>query len=221
MAVSNKNVATLPTASDRESVALLKPIRTILLTFHIESLSPLIQHRWSEKSLQQMRDKHQKKTGNTREKRDPEAEYKAAMYRDEDGAYGFPLHAMSSALLEAAHKDIGITKKNVSKAGFFSRPPRGGADNIVPMTCSEPWQREDHVRLSMNSTDLRYRPQFDEWGAELTVTIDIELLHKDDFITLINRAGFGVGIGEWRPEKGGEYGRFEIDTSKEMTEITL
>jgi len=29
--------------------------------------------------------------------------------------------------------------------------------------------------------------------------------------TLIDRAGLSVGIGEWRPEKGGEYGRFKID----------
>jgi hypothetical protein len=28
---------------------------------------------------------------------------------------------------------------------------------------------------------------------------------------MIERAGFGVGIGEWRPEKDGDYGRFRVD----------
>ena len=35
----------------------------------------------------------------------------------------------------------------------------------------------------------------------------------ESLINLINRAGFGVGIQEMRPEKGGTYGRFKIDTS--------
>jgi len=30
-------------------------------------------------------------------------------------------------------------------------------------------------------------------------------------VKLVDCAGLTVGIGEWRPEKGGEYGRFRIN----------
>jgi hypothetical protein len=43
------------------------------------------------------------------------------------------------------------------------------------------------------------------------------LLQRDDVLALVDRAGFGVGICEWRPEKGGEFGRFEIDQNVPVT----
>ena len=48
---------------------------------------------------------------------------------------------------------------------------------------------------------------------DLEIEIAAELMRVEDLVALIERAGFGVGIGEWRPEKGGEYGRFAIDPS--------
>jgi hypothetical protein len=65
----------------------------------------------------------------------------------------------------------------------------------------------------MGKTDLRYRPEFRDWAVRITMTFDSEMLRVDDIMSLVNRAGFGAGIGEWRPEKGGDYGRFEIDES--------
>jgi hypothetical protein len=63
----------------------------------------------------------------------------------------------------------------------------------------------------MGSTDLRYRPQFDDWSVKITAQVDADILSADILANLVKRAGFGVGIGEWRPEKGGDFGRFEID----------
>jgi hypothetical protein len=63
----------------------------------------------------------------------------------------------------------------------------------------------------MGSTDMRYRPQIDSWKANLSFEIDAELMQVSDLLVLLERAGFGAGLLEWRPEKGGEFGRFELD----------
>jgi hypothetical protein len=62
----------------------------------------------------------------------------------------------------------------------------------------------------MGAADLRYRPQFDQWSVDINIEYDADLLQQGDIVNLIDRAGFGVGVGEWRPEKGGEFGRFAV-----------
>lgn len=193
-----------PPADSRVS---LKPVQAQYLKIKIQGTSPMIQHQWSEKALRAMRDKHAGKKTKEREIRDPQQEGVDAMYKTDDGRPGIPLLAIKSALIDAAHKDLGIEKTLVRKALFVQG---GGAKMVIPMECKNPIIREDYVRVGQGSTDLRYRPQFDEWSAELLIQYDADLLQPADIVNLINRAGFGIGIGEWRPEKNGEYGRFQV-----------
>ena len=86
----------------------LKEVKQKTLTFTIKSLSPMIQHKWSEKAKQMMRDKHAGKKTKTRDVRDPHQEFIDATYFTEDGEYGFPAGALKASFITAAHKDIGI-----------------------------------------------------------------------------------------------------------------
>ena len=36
---------------------------------------------------------------------------------------------------------------------------------------------------------------------------------------LVNRAGFGVGIGDWRPQRDGDKGRFVLDPDGGLKEL--
>lgn len=191
----------------------LAPIKRIHATVHIRSTTPLIMHKWSEKAKAMMRDKQQRGTKTkARELKDPEADATAATYMTTEGDIGLPAMAFKNALITAAHKDIGIEKTLVRKALFLRCPDR---NMVIPFSEHEdPTIREDMVRVGMGSADLRYRPEFGFWSASIDLEIDGDLLQAKDVLALINRAGFGVGICEWRPEKDGEYGRFEIDTDK-------
>lgn len=193
----------------------LKPIARRKMTFGIRGTSPLIMHQWSEKAKREMRDKQQEgKKTKTREKRVPAEEAKAATYTTKSGEIGIPGMAFKSALVTAAHKDIGVEKTLVRKALFLvSDDP----NKVLPITGSAPVVREDMVRVGMGSADLRYRPEFAEWSCQIELEVDSELLQRDDVLALVDRAGFGVGICEWRPEKGGEFGRFEIDPDVPVT----
>lgn len=91
----------------------LQPIARRRMRFGIIGISSLIMHKWDEKSLRMMRDKHAGKKTKDRAVRDPAAEAESATYRTEDGHIGIPAMALKSALVTAAHKDIG--------AGLFLR----------------------------------------------------------------------------------------------------
>jgi len=191
----------------------LKGINRQVYSVRIVGKSPLIQHAWAEKSKQMMRDKHAGKKTKDRSTRDPEQEGKDAAYYTEDGKYAIPALAIKAAMITAAHKDIGLEKTLVKKA-LFVYP--SAVNPMLEMECDEPVIHEDNVRVGQGSADLRYRPYFDKWAVTMSWEIDGDLLRAEDFLTLLDRAGFGVGIGEWRPEKGGEYGRFEVDRSHPM-----
>lgn len=194
----------------------LKEIAIKKVKFTITGKTPMIQHQWSEKAQREMREKHAGKKTKVREARNPEKEFQDACYLTDEGEFGFPLMAFKNSLITAAHKDIGIEKTLVRKALFMVCKDSG---LIAKMECNEPIMREDTVRVGAGSADLRYRPEFRNWSAEITVELDAALLTLEDLANLINRAGFGVGIGEWRPEKGGEYGRYELSRDKPMEVI--
>jgi hypothetical protein len=194
----------------------LKPIVASRISFWITGTSPLIQHAWSEKGLDMMRMTAQERKKREKTKRDPEKEAADSTYRTDDGEYALPLTAFKAALIGAAHKDFGLEKTLLRKAFFI---PSNDSNRCVAMECDEPIIREDIVRIGANQTDLRYRPQFNNWRVNIVAEIDRDLLNEQDIVNLVNRAGFSVGIGEWRPEKGGEYGRFQFDTSEPIMEV--
>lgn len=194
----------------------LKPITQSTLSFWIKGISPLIQHAWSEKGLRMMRMTAQERKKEPKLARDPEKEAESACYRTDDGDFGIPLLAFKAALIGAAHKDFGLEKTLLRKSFFI---PSKDSGSIARMEADDYQIREDIVRIGANQTDLRYRPQFNEWSCNIIAQIDSELLRPEDVVNLVNRAGFSVGIGEWRPEKGGEFGRFEFDTALGIEEI--
>ena len=186
----------------------LKPICYEILKFNIKGLSPLVMHKWAEKAKREMREKHAGRKTKSREKRDPEQEAQAATYVDENGRPGIPAIAFKSALIAAAHKDLGIEKTLVRKAVFT-----GCSDpqQILPISFKRADVVEDLVRVGAGSADLRYRPYFYDWSCEMHLEFEPSMIRVEDLVSLIDRAGAAVGICEWRPEKGGEYGRFQID----------
>lgn len=200
-----------PTRPKKSDEVAVKPMRLARVTLSIRGFPncPLVHHAWGEKALRQIREK---KGGNKTKDRgpfDPEKEAYDAMHRMEDGSPGLPCGALRKCVLKAAHKDIGFTRVFATQAIFFKSPDRS---NCVPLEFEHMENREDPVRVSNGNVDLRYRPYFYNWSAEVTIEVALDLLSVEDLLNLINRAGFGVGLLEMRPEKGGEYGRFYVDT---------
>lgn len=85
----------------------------------------------------------------------------------------------------------------------------------------EPTMRQDTVRLAGigRTSDLRFRAQFVEWRADLQVTFVSSMLSTDSVLSLIDAGGMCCGVGEWRVERGGDFGKYRIDPDGEITGI--
>jgi hypothetical protein len=167
--------------------------------------SPLICHAWSAKAKKSMLDKQMKKAKQSKEAKDPEADFEESLYPMADG-YGFPAVAFKSAMVGACRFADGM-KMTEARGAFHI------IGEMVPIV-GMPTPREDMVRVGMGTADIRYRGEFKEWSATLTIQFNSNVISAEQIVNLLTLAGFGVGVGEWRPERNGSYGRFHVATEE-------
>lgn len=179
-------------------------------TFDVElcGTTALICHNWSQKAKEAMLAKQQGKKV-PKSPKDPEADFRASLYEfaNDEGEiwYGFPAVAFKKAAVRAAQQfDIDMT---IARQLFWVY----GVDNPDFVTINgEPKMREDVVRLNGKTADLRYRAEFFPWSTVLRMKINCQMTAVETIFNLIAQAGFSVGVGEWRPERNGQFGCFEV-----------
>lgn len=223
--------------AETEIVIKMEKIVEKTVRLRIVGDTPLIMHCWSEKAKKQMIDTM---TGTNKGKKRPpkrpviefidsmnwlshkpeladdatdeEAE-RAFIAAIEAGAqFGFPATAFKLAANSAAYR-LGWVKNQMGLRGAYYIRPQVG--DFVVIHSDPPIMREDPVTVGMGGTDLRYRGEFRNWYA------DIELSYTPAFgfsvealINILNAGGYACGVGEWRTEKDGLYGKFHVEPIK-------
>ena len=172
------------------------------LRLRLIGTSPLIVHKWSEKAKKQMLDKQMKRGSQGKAAKDPDQDYRESLYIRDDGTYGFPAVAFKAAAVRAGTY---CEMKMVFLRGAFH------VEGDLVHVEGEPQRREDMVRVGMGTADIRYRPEFPKWATELDVSYNSRALAAEQIVNLFEIAGFAVGVGEWRPEKDGQFGRFRVE----------
>lgn len=215
MTTATTNGPTAPAAA----AIVIDQIAAETISVPIIGTSPLIVHRFSEKAKRRMLDDMQgRKT--PKEPKDPIAEYEAAFYRLRAGGYGFPVTGFKQATVGGARfYGSSVTMVNLRQSVFFRGEPGDDGTPLAPLV-GEPHMREDVVRVGRGGTDLRYRPQFDEWSTTLTIIYVRSMLTRSSVLSLVDAGGLGVGVGEWRPEKDGDFGTFRVDPDREIEVLT-
>lgn len=189
-----------------EQVVELKPINIERAVVELVGDSPLIVHAWSAKAKKEMLDKQMKKAKGPKQAKDPEADYEACFYRLPDNSPGFPTIAFKGAAVSAAGRFADGMKMTEVRGSFHIE------GELVEVE-GEPSMREDMVRVGMGTADIRYRPEFKQWKVKLPIRYNADAISLEQIVNLFNMAGFGVGVGEWRPEKDGLFGMFHVKTN--------
>ena len=204
----------------------IKPIEIQKTTIRVVGDTPLIMHAWSEKAKREILDKQMKKTkASAKQAKSPVEDFIRSMYwlegfpeeMSEDGfeeairngaRFGFPVTAFKQAAISAAYR-MGWTKDKMSMRGAFFID--GDENQMVEIFSDVPVIREDMVKVGMGTADIRFRGEFRNWHAELTISYNKNGQYSlEQIINIINAGGYVCGIGEWRPERDGQYGMFHV-----------
>ena len=174
----------------------------------IKGISPLITHAWSSKSIKMIEDKQQGAAKNKKhEIRNPQEDYENAKHVSSQGWEGFPAAGFKAAMIRAA-KMIGMVMKDTQTSFFVQADDE---ETQLVRVYGDSRMRTDMVRVGMGSSDVRYRPEYPTWEANLTIEFNEGVLSLDQVYQLVKAAGYGCGVGEMRPEKGKfNYGRFAL-----------
>ena len=57
---------------------------------------------------------------------------------------------------------------------------------------------------------MRHRPRLDAWAISTRALVDETLVPLDLVLEILNHAGRIKGLGDFRPQKGGPFGRFQV-----------
>ncbi len=194
--------AAAKTAGDTTLQVIVPPMELKTLRIKLVGDSALICHRWSEKAKKEILDKQMKKAKQAKEAKNPQQLYRESLYEISAGKYGFPAVAFKAAAVGACR----FAEMKMTEAR--------GAFHVVGELVSidgEPSMREDMVRIAMGTADIRYRGEFKEWRAEISIRYNAKAITPEQLVNLFNIAGFSIGVGEWRPERDGSYGMFHVE----------
>lgn len=172
----------------------------------IKGTAPLIFNKFSEKAKQMILDKQLKKAKTGREAKDPQADYQNSYYRNKDGKIAFPATNIKQAIVDSARNVEGLPMTLLRGAVFVL----GDEDGFIEVKYEEEGMRQDMVRVGMGSADVRFRGQVKGWSMEFLIKYNASVLSNEQILNLLQYAGFSCGLGEWRPQKNGDYGTFEI-----------
>ena len=214
------------------SVELVKVPITIIGT------SPLICHAWSAKAKREMLEKQMgiaKKRKH--EIKIPENDFISSLNwltpmpelgadREEakknfdeaikTGAkFGFHIGGIKQSFIKGASRSGMDVKMTELRGSFFLKGmgEYSNADYAEIVTPNPPRMREDMVMVGgmSKAADLRYRAQFDVWEIPLMMIVNKNGKYTvEQLLATINAGGFSTGIGEWRPEKDGQYGMYVL-----------
>jgi hypothetical protein len=182
----------------------------VMTRFKIDGLSPLLQHSPKGMSVG---------SNGPKTKKIPTAEEDArnGLYLTSKNEVYMPTVAFRSALLAAcvgkkfgkqtAWKIMGAAVMLFSEetviTGKDGKPYV--EDKKEPVNYVIDTRRVIVVRAGI----MRSRPRFDDWHCEVIFSLDTDLLEDPKIVEeLLNEAGTTVGVGDFRVEKKGLFGRF-------------
>ncbi|MBR3160169.1 MAG: hypothetical protein IKF14_13880 [Atopobiaceae bacterium] len=204
----------------------------------IVGTTPLVVHSWDDKARQMILDKQTgTKKGAKHEIKIPVNDFMNSLYwltqkpengKDneeamdkmnhaiEDGAkFGFPCNGIKAAIISGAYRAGLDVKMSELRGTFFIEGATSSStiDIAEIVSPNPPRMREDMVRVGgmSKSADVRYRAEFEQWEIPLRFKyLKSSKYTFEQLLNMIPYGGFVTGIGEWRPEKNGQFGMFEL-----------
>ena len=174
-------------------------MRVISVT--IKGITPLLMHRFAVTGAE---DASKLRTGVP----DWEKAAELAKYADEKGHLYQPAEHIERTLAEAA-KNFKITGR---RGATYSKLV-GSTVDVEPFAVPHKIQKsvvDSRPVVVQKARVIRYRPRLDDWELDFNIRLHDDQLQTEVIKQILDYAGLYVGIGDYRPQKKGKFGKFMV-----------
>lgn len=189
----------------KEAVTTITPPNIQMGEFPIKGAAPLVIHRFSAKTKEEMKQKMETgKAASSRKNRKPrntDELYEEARYISDEGWDGFNASAIRMAMVSACR--LVNFKMTLAKLSIFVIPDGWDAkEPQIPLIriYGEPKKQEDIAKVATGEPYVTVRAAYHSWSAKVTIRWDADQFTATDISNLLYRVGIQVGIGEGRPD---------------------
>lgn len=174
----------------------------------IEGTTPILFNRFRDKAIE---GKSKKRTGAM-----AELEIEDKLYKDENGKTILPAVYLKNCLVEASKqfKIVGKGKSTYSKLV-------ASTTDINPFYIDFKSGKYEVFRISAvnpmtKGRMMTERPKYNKWSASFEILLNDEAVPVSVINEILEHSGKYVGIGDWRPEKKGMFGKFMVTSFKKQ-----
>jgi len=204
------------------SVAI-KPPNFQTAIFPIIGTAPLVIHRFSAKTKEEMKQKMEtgkaSSSKKNREAKSTDDLFAEARYISPEGWDGFHASAIRNAMISACRL-VGF-KMTLAKLSLFVEADGWDAkEPQIPLVriYGEAVKQEDMARVETGQPYVTVRAAYNPWKANIRIRWDADQFTIADVTNLLSRVGMQVGLCEGRPDSknsaGCGWGLFKVEEAK-------
>ena len=140
-------------------------------------------------------------------------------YADQDGQLYIPGANIFASIINAGifHK---VGKKQLTTAKTSLIPAGCIVEDLICPLGTDKWEVDSRsvVNPSTSGRMMCHRPRLDQWSLSFTLNIDTTVFDPKLIRAVVDDAGKKIGLGDFRPQRKGPFGRFVVTKWQEIKE---
>jgi hypothetical protein len=153
--------------------------------------------------------------------------FEKCLYKVDDVVIGFPASGVKKAIISALMnkqkskqtKIPGLDGKVVASYVTVEGVP-GVHGDLIPLSFTEELSvsKVSCVNPTTKGRIIKERAQVNSWSTEFKISFYVGAISPQIMSNLISEAGLFSGLGSWRPNCNGSFGKFSLISFEEITE---
>jgi len=180
----------------------------------IKGITPYLMNRFCEADIDTA---SRKRTGTLKTEEFEKEQLEKKYYRLHNGDIYVPATQIEQSVINAGKELKVVGKGKATYSKLFGASVWIEPDAIVMKNQKHEIFRTSVINPNTRGRMMVSRPRFNEWELEFMLYCEDDQIPGEVLEEALHIAGRRVGIGDWRPQKKGKYGKFMVTKFKEIT----